>query len=325
LLVTIWRVIRNEQPDVVHCFTHKAAIFGAIASKVAGVGRVVVTVTGLGSAFVGGGLRGRLLQLMLKVQYRIATRFVHAVFFQNPDDLREMTGWAVPPSKARLTAGSGLDLSALPKRSQQERSNARLALLKELPSIPAASTIVLFPARATVEKGLMDFYLAVKLLVKRTPGRFAFLHVGLIDDTGKGALSLKEVVALAKDCGVHYLGFKEDIERYLLGADIIALPSHREGLPRSLVEALALGKVVVASDAPGCKETVVHGKNGFLCATGDPDSLAACIQMVTPELINSAVEVSRGLAECKFDAQKVVQATLHEYGLEETADAVPVL
>src|SRR5690606_3619528 len=147
---------------------------------------------------------------------------------------------------------------------------------------------VLFPARATVEKGVLEFYGAAKLLSDVAPGKYAFVHVGLIDESGKGALTLEQLQSLAERSNVHYLGFKEDVERYMRDADGGVLASHREGLLRSLIEALSYGKTIVASDARGCRETVVDGKNGNLAAVGDSISLAGCINRVTPELLRSA-------------------------------------
>lgn len=325
LFQSMKRVIAEERPDIVHCFTHKAAIFGTIAARMSGVSFVAITVTGLGSVFVNRSVRNMLLQLLLKVQYSIAARLANVVFFQNPDDLREMTrGGIVPIQKAVLTPGSGLDLAKFPRRTRGEQAAAKESLLKEgLPS--GTSLTVLLPARATAEKGVFEFYRAAMTLNEEAPGKYTFIHIGLIDETGRGALTLDQLQALAARSGVRYLGFKEDVERYLLGADMVVLPSHREGLPRSLIEALSYGKVIIASDAPGCRETVLDGENGFLAKVGDAESLAACIRRVTPDLISAAEIVSRRLVEAKFDAKKVVNETLRAYGLEGPDHEVPLL
>lgn len=320
LLMAMRSVIKDENPDVVHCFTHKANIFGAIAAKSCGVKRIVLSVTGLGTLFADDTVLSRVLRRFLKLQYWIVTRIADAVFFQNPDDLHEMTkAGVVPTEKVRLTGGSGLDLAHFPRRTLLDKRVARRALAGELFEVPESSLLLLYPARATIEKGVLEFYAAAKILNDSAPGRFTFVHVGLVDASGKGALSLDEIEVLAKESGVRYLGFKDDIERYMLAADVVVLPSHREGLPRSLVEALAYGKVIIASDAPGCRETVVEGRNGYLARVRDPTSLAACIERISPDLILDAAKVSRDLVEAKFGSERVVEETLRAYGLERLA------
>lgn len=314
LIIKLRKMIEAIAPDVVHNFTHKPAIYGSLAAKVAGVRRIYVTITGLGTLFTNNDLRSRALRALLIIQYRIALYFVHTVFFQNPDDRDYFLRLKiVHPEKAVLTNGSGIDLEEFGLPTDEERDRARTMLSNELGVTLAHRQVVLFPARGVRDKGFYEYYEAAKHLTKRDPSRFIFLHLGMVDEAVQGHISKNGIEAFAQNCGVHYLGFKHNIRDYMLASDIVTLPSYREGVPRSLIEALALGRTIVTTDAPGCRETVIDGWNGYLCQPRDAASLAMQIERVTPEFCTEAMTKARKLCEDKFDAQHLVKLTLERY------------
>jgi N,N'-diacetylbacillosaminyl-diphospho-undecaprenol alpha-1,3-N-acetylgalactosaminyltransferase len=145
------------------------------------------------------------------------------------------------------------------------------------------------------------------------PDGYAFIHLGLVDLASSRQISKDGIAKFADECGVYYLGYKDNVQDYMTASDIVALPSYGEGTPRSLIEALALGKVIVATDAPGCRETVIDGWNGFLCKVGDGKSLAAKFLAVDEELINKAITRSRKYCEMKYDSTWLVEMTINSY------------
>jgi N,N'-diacetylbacillosaminyl-diphospho-undecaprenol alpha-1,3-N-acetylgalactosaminyltransferase len=319
LCLALWRGIRAVRPTVVHGFTHKPAIFGTLAARLAGVRPVFVTITGLGTLFIRPGFKAAVLRQLLLLQYRIALRFARRVFFQNPDDLDYFVASGVLPArKAVLTHGSGIDLREHALPSPDQVKQARATLQSELGVTMEDTLVVLFPARGVREKGFQEFYEAARVLNAQHPGRYLFLHLGLVDSASSGVVSREGIDAFARQCGVRYLGFKDDITRYMTACDIVALPSYREGTPRSLIEALALGKFIVTTDTPGCRETVRPGWNGLLCRVGSAQSLAEQLATVDQAMLSATPSRARAYCEEKYDAAKLVDLTLRSY-----QDAVP--
>jgi N,N'-diacetylbacillosaminyl-diphospho-undecaprenol alpha-1,3-N-acetylgalactosaminyltransferase len=314
LLFSLSRMIRRCSPDVVHCFTHKAAIYGTLAARLTGCRKIFVTITGLGSLFVRDDARTRVLRLLLLLQYRLALIFARTVFFQNPDDFHYfLSRRIVSPEKTVLTHGSGLDLANYSLPSPDEIEASRRMIARELGDDLAGKKVILFPSRAVREKGFFEFYAAAASINLRHRHRYAFIHLGLIDVDSNGGLSMSEVQALAHRSGVRYLGFKENIEEYMRGADVVVLPSYREGTPRSLIEALAFGKAIVTTDAPGCRETVVDGWNGSLCKVADVPSLVSAVLAIDDDFVHRARSRSRELCETKFDSAHLVRLTIPRY------------
>ncbi len=315
LLFRLFGLIRRQRPDVVHNFTHKPAIYGTLGAWLAGVPRIFITVTGLGTLFVRDDAVTRLMRWLLLLQYKIALMFATTVFFQNPDDMALFVSRnIVDPKKAVLTFGSGLDLKEFPSPSVDDVAHARSRLSNELRIDLSGRKVVLFPARGVREKGFFEFYEAGKIVNQLEPEGYTFIHLGLIDLASSSHISKDGIEQFASECGVHYLGFKDNIKSYMEAAHIVALPSsYREGTPRSLIEALALGKVVVTTDAPGCRETVIEGWNGYLCKIGVAKSLAEKILTVDDDLIHKAITRSRRYCEIKYDSTWLVDLTIATY------------
>lgn len=314
LLIQLYRLIKQQRPDIVHSFTHKPAIYGTVAAWVAGVNGIFITITGLGTLFMRDDAKTKMLRWLLLVQYKFALRFATTVFFQNPDDMDYfISRKIIDPRQAVLTHGSGIDLEEFPCPSLNEVAHAKLKLGNELGMDLSGRKVVMFPARGVREKGFFEFYEAAKIVNRLEPDNYTFIHLGLVDSETSNQITKNGITKFADECGIHYLGFKDNIKFYMQASDVVALPSFREGTPRSLIEALALGKVIVATDVPGCRETLLDGWNGYLSKVGDAKSLAAKILSVNEELINKAITRSRKYCETKYDSTLLVNLTINCY------------
>lgn len=320
LVANLYRVIGEKSPQIVHNFTHKPAIFGTIAARLNRVQKIFITITGLGTLFVHNDLKTRLLRFALLLQYRIACRLATSVFFQNPDDLNYfVSNHIIARKKAILTHGSGVDLTEVSLPSAIEISKSREMISQEIGYQLNEHKLILFAARAILEKGFFDFYEAARIINSQYSD-YVFLHLGLVDKESTSSIHSGNINVHASHCGVHYLGFKDNILDYMIGADVIALPSsYREGVPRSLIEALALGKCIITTDTPGCRETIREGWNGFFCRAGDAQSLVQALLRVDGEFIDVCRDRSRAYCEEKFDAAWLVQRTLEFYFKDEKA------
>jgi len=314
LLVQLYRLIKNQRPDIVHSFTHKPAIYGTVGAWLAGVSGRFITITGLGTLFMRDDFKSKLMRRLLLAQYKFALRFATTVFFQNPDDMSYfISGKIVDPKKAVLTHGSGVDLDEFPSPNIGQVTIAKSSLGDELGLELSGCKVVLFPARGVREKGFFEFYEAAKIVNELEPGRYIFMHLGLVDTDSSSQISKVGIEKFAEECGVFFLGFKDKILDYMTASDIVVLPSYGEGTPRSLLEALALGKLIVAADAPGCRETVIDGWNGYLCKVASAKSLAEKILSVDESLMEKAVVRSRRYCEVKYDSKWLVDMTLKAY------------
>jgi N,N'-diacetylbacillosaminyl-diphospho-undecaprenol alpha-1,3-N-acetylgalactosaminyltransferase len=313
ILFKLRKLIRKERPDIVHGFTHKPAIYGTIAARHSGTGNAFVTITGLGTLFTYNDFKTRVARFLLLLQYKFALRKVKKVFFQNPDDMGYfLKNGIVDERKAVLTNGSGIDLDEYSLPSQEEVQRNRDMLGRELGVELNNRVVVLFPARAIKEKGFFEFYEAARTVNASSDG-YVFIHLGLVDENLRNGIPRDSVSRLAAECGVYYLGFKDNIRDYMAASDIVALPSYREGTPRSLIEALALGKFIITTNTPGCRETVVDGWNGFFCGPRDSRSLASRILAVDKEALINSRGRSREHAERKYDASELARVTFDSY------------
>lgn len=313
IIIRLKRLIADVKPDIVHSFTHKPAIYGTLAAKLSSVKKIFVTITGLGTLFSYDNLRTKIFRYLLLSQYKFALKYATRVFFQNPDDMKYFIRYKlIDRKKSILTNGSGIDLQefALPDDMSLHKNRAMIA--EEIGYDITNKIIILFPAKTRREKGFFEFYEAAKIINSRSRD-FVFIHLGLIDKFSKHSISRQNVLKLAKKCGVHYLGFKDNIADYMTGCDAVVLPSYREGTPHSLIGALALGKFIITTDVPGCRETVINRWNGFLCRPADRKSLAEKIIALDDALLKKAVLRSRRLCEEKYDVEKLVETTLGQY------------
>ena len=304
-LRTLWSLfcmLKQLRPDVVLSYNIKPVIYGSLASWVAQCPKRVAWINGLGYNFTTDkriGLKRRMLRRVVRAIYRLALRTTDVVFFQNPDDLSEMARLGIVQlEKARLVGASGVDLN------------------EWLPS-PAVVNPVTFTlaARLLREKGIVEFAQAARCIKQRYPNTRFLLLGGL--DTNPGALREHEVRQWAEAGILEWHGHVPDVRPYFAQTSVYVLPSYREGVPRSTQEAMAMARPVITTDAPGCRETVIDGVNGFLVPPRDVDALVRAMERFVqqPELIVEMGQASRQLAEERFDVHKINQRILEVMGV----------
>ncbi len=300
-LITLWHLMRSVRPDLVLGYTIKPVIYGSIAAWLAGVPKRFALVTGLGYAFQGGGQRGR-LKVLVKMLYTLALWRVDKVFFQNPDDqaLFRQRGILRKNTPSCCVNGSGVDLN-------------RFAVAP----IPQGQPRFLMIARLLGDKGVREYAKAANRIRKVHPSvRFAL--VGWID-TNPNAITQAELDGWINEDSIEFLGRLSDVRPAIAGCSVYVLPSYREGTPRTVLEAMSMGRAIITTDAPGCRETVVHGDNGFLVPVKSVDGLVQAMMnfIDAPLLATCMGQRSRVLAEEKYDVHNVNTVMLREMGLCE--------
>ena len=242
--------LRRLKPDATFAYFIKPVIYGSLAAKRAGIGRRYALIAGLGYVFTGDGrpdtLKRRLLRTAVSALYRLALRACHLVYFQNDDDAAQFVGAGlVAPEKVRRLPGTGVDLERLPAA----------------PPVTSPPTFLLM-ARLLREKGIAEYVAAARIVRARCP-QARFLLLGGFDPN-PGGFTRAEVDGWTADGIVEWAGHVDDVRPWIAQASVYVLPSYREGKPRSTQEAMAMGRPIVTTDAPGCRDTVEEGVNGFL-------------------------------------------------------------
>lgn len=291
-------IMKSVCPQIVHNVTIKPVIYGTIAARGLGISRIVNAVSGLGYAFTGDKSR-RLLARLVKIAYRTAlNRPDVRVIFQNVDDIETFAAAnIIDRQQAILIKGSGVDLNMF-------------ACEPEPPGIP----MVVLPARMLRDKGVVEFANAAKRL--RSKGAVAeFVLAGMTDKANPASLAASDLEMLQRDTGVRWLGHIPNMPALYRKSHIVCLPSYREGMPKSLLEACAAGRPIVATDVPGCREAVRHGENGLLVEPRNVEALADGIALLLADasLRRRMGAAGRQRAEAEFDIRAVVRATLDVY------------
>jgi N,N'-diacetylbacillosaminyl-diphospho-undecaprenol alpha-1,3-N-acetylgalactosaminyltransferase len=316
-LASLWKIFRKESFDIVHNFTVKPNVYGAIAAKLAGVPRIIDTVEGLGFVFsCFKGLRGRLFQRLLVALYRLAFGLSDRVWFVNGDDMDFMvSSGIVRRQKAVLIRSIGINLT---QYSMASVDSYRLENLKrELGVAPGVVLVSMIVSRLVWSKGVAEFVEAARMLLPHFP-RARFILVGPVDEGSPDYVPMS-FVEKELPPNVCWSDFRDDVRELLALSEVVVLPSYYgEGVPRILLEAMAMGKPIVATDNVGCREVVENGKNGFLVPVRDSSALAAAIEtLITDDECRKQFGLySRAKAEAEFDEAVVVKRVLGElYGL----------
>lgn len=296
----LWSFFRKLRPDIVHLVTIKPVLYGGIAARLARVPAVVSAMAGLGFLYV-----DRQSPLTLAVQRILGPLFVWAlghpnqrVLVQNPDDRDHLIRVGnIHESKMTLISGSGVDL-ATAKRAPE----------------PAGSAVVAMASRLLWDKGVGEFVEAARIL-KACGVAGRFLLIGRPDPANPASVTATELARWAADGIIEVLGHREDVLDLYKNAHIVTLPSYREGLPKSLIEAAACGRPVVTTDVPGCRDVVDSGVTGLLVPPRDPEALADALARLIydPALRECMGVAARAKAEREFGIEGVVRAHIEVY------------
>ncbi len=284
------RLFRQIRPEVVLSYTIKPVLYGSLAARIAGVPRSYSMIEGLGFTFMGSGLQSRLLGIITRRMYRLALRFNRKVFFLNPDNLQVFLerGLLRERSQAVMLNGIGVDLDRFSP-----------APLPERPSF-------LLIARLLGDKGVREYAAAARRVRERHP-ETPFRLVGWLDRDNPDTISEKELNDWISNGDIEYLGRLEDVRPAIRDCAVYVLPSYHEGTPVSVMESMAMGRPIITSDAPGCRETVRDGENGFLVPPGDVAALVAAMEYFIehPREVERCGRASRRIAEEKYNVHEV--------------------
>jgi glycosyltransferase involved in cell wall biosynthesis len=297
-LFFLYKVLRKSKPDIVIAYTIKPVIYGTLASWMAGITRRFILITGLGYAFQGQNTR-KLIKFLVCLLYKLVLKKTHGIFFQNPDDKNLLQKLKILPKKipSYVVHGSGVNL-------------------KTYPSAPlSVEPRFLLIARLLGDKGIREYIEAARQILLRVP--HASFHLAGWIDENPNSISQHELNDWVKEGVVQFHGYLDDVRPTIANTNIFVLPSYREGTPRSVLEAMAMGRPIITTDTPGCRETVVDGDNGFLVPIRSVDALVAAMQhfIAKPNLISSMGKRSRQIAEQKYDVHKVNAVMAREMGI----------
>lgn len=291
LCVKFALIINREHPDIIISYTAKPVVWATLAGYIFRVPRRVVLITGLGYAFIDGkDVKRRFVKALLSVLYFFALRAATHVFCQNQDDADYLKDRNLAPSDKSVCVvnGSGVDIQAFQKFK-----------------LPDKEIVFLMISRLLFDKGIKEYFAAAKLIKKKYPPT-KFLLVGDLDSNPKSLKSSELKVLLSDGC-VEWIGPQKDIPSILAKSSVYVLPSYREGMPRTVLEAMACGRPIITTDVPGCRQTVIQGKNGFLVPARDHQALASAMErcITEPSTLVQMGHESRILAETRFEGDDV--------------------
>ncbi|AHE61807.1 TPA: glycosyltransferase family 4 protein [Escherichia albertii] len=291
--IKLSRIIKKIEPDIVFCFFPKPVIFGTLAARIIGITKIDVLLEGLGYCYTRhatpDGIKKKILRTVQTTLYRLALPLCRKVIFLNPDDHKELLLQNnISVKSTKIIGGIGVDLS------EYNYSPA--------PVKPVHFTMI---SRLLVEKGIREFVHAAEKVKLRYP-EVKFSIAGAFDDN-PGGITSSEFEGWVKNGSIEFLGQVSDIKSHLINSSVFVLPSYREGVPRSTQEAMAVGRAIITTDVPGCRETVIDGRNGFLIPPWNAEALAEkmFVFIEQPDLILTMGRTSREIALEKFDQEQV--------------------
>ena len=312
LISEYFRIYRRMRPKIVHHFTIKPNIYGSMAAKAAGVPVVINTITGLGYVFTEGAKNRLPLRLFTQFLYRMSSLSSDFTIFENPHDRDFFLKKSVlPEKKCDVVLGCGVNNRFFSKDAVDP---AAVAGLKSELGIREGSIVFLLVSRMLYDKGIREFVDAMRPVVRENEHVRALL-VGPPAFGNPASIPEEQLDSWEKEGVVQYLGRRRDIRELLCLSDVVVLPSYREGLPKSLLEASAMAKPMITTDAVGCKDVVVHGRNGILVPPKDTDALRKAIVLLVndAELRQKMGAKARERALDEFDEDGVIEKTLHIY------------
>jgi glycosyltransferase involved in cell wall biosynthesis len=291
-LANFMELILRERPGVVLAYTQKPIIYGGLACRLAGGCRYYALISGLGYVFSPAASHRRLLRTIVRKLYKWALKGAQAIFVFNSDDRPELLRQGIVDKRQNViqVPGSGVDLNHF----------------RAEPLRPGPPTFLMI-ARLMRDKGLEQFVEAARIVKRRCPdARFHLL--GKFEDANPTGISRAELDEWLQEGAITYLGQTDDVRPYLADSSVFVLPSYyREGLPRTILEAMASGRAVVTTDMPGCRDPIDAGQNGFLVRPQDSQDLASALLRFIddPQLIEQMGKASRRIAESRYDVRMV--------------------
>lgn len=296
----LYKVFKKEKPDIVHLVGLKTMLWGSLACKFAGVRAMVSAVCGLGVLFDEGHRDSLVSRMILKVlRFTHKGAFVRVVFQNDDDNKLFLNKEVITKERCAFTNGSGINLDEYFYSPEPEDGPVK----------------IIFTARMVEDKGTLVLIDAAKRLEDKYKQKAQFLLCGGLDTNPHG-ITKEKLEHLCDGSYIQWLGYRKDVKELLKRSHIMAFPSwYREGLPKSVIEAEALGRPVVTTDSVGCKDTVIDGYNGYIVKPKDPAQLAAAIKRLidNSELRRKMGRNAREFAVQRFDIEDVIKVHLKIY------------
>lgn len=304
-LISLYKIFKNEKPDIIISYTIKPVIWGGIAARLYGKAIFYGLITGLGFAFQKGGLKRNLIGGLAKFLYKLGLSRASGVIFQNPDNQQVFIEQGIVGEVlTHRVYGSGVNVSRY----------------ENLP-LPEGEVVFLTIARLLGEKGLREYAKAAEIVKSMYPN----VRIQLVgpEDPSPDGIPLEEVMSWHNSGAIEYLGGTNDVRPFINKCHIFALASYHEGMPRTVLEAMSIGRPILTTNVEGCRETVVEGVNGYLVPKKNAEALAE--RMIwfienQDEWQQMAIE-SRKMAEEKFDVHKVNDSLLEIMQLKSIDNA----
>ena len=294
-IIELVKIFKQIKPDLIFSYTHKAILSGSLAAKFSGFSNLYSFITGTGHLFDDSSLKEKLIKSSGSILLRLALKFNKIIFFQNPDDRNLFINFKIiDSSKARIVNGSGVNLVKFST--------------EPLPSSP----IFLTMARLIKSKGLIEYAKSARELKKSYPDA-RFLLYGYPDDHSDSINEKDIIECWYEKYGVEYCGYAEDPGTAIIRCSIFVLLSYKEGTPRVNLEAMAMGRPIITTDAPGCRETVSNNVNGFLVPKYDYLETAKAMEKLIDGNMRAKMGAeSRSLCESKFNVVNVNRTLISE-------------
>lgn len=299
-IFSLKKLFKKEKPDITFGYTIKPVVYGAIAAKMAKVKNRCSMVEGLGYIFTANTRKAKILRPIVKTLYRIGFKCANTVIFINPDDRKDFLKMKLlKENKCRLVNGAGVNLEHFAP--------------EPLPNEP----VFFMLSRALIAKGVRVYLEATEIVRKKHPD-VRMMLLGEIDEKMQDSLKKEEVQKYIDSGCIEYFPEHPDVRLFYKQCSVYVLPSYREGVPRTTMEAMAMGRPVITTDAPGCRETVADGETGFFIPTGDSKALADAMEkfIKNPSLIATMGEASYNFCKEKFDVRKINKDMIKYLGIK---------
>lgn len=293
------RLLRSIKPALIHLVTIKPILYGGLAAQIVGIKAVVVAISGLGTVFMDQSTSALLRRWFIEFFYKVSLAHKNmVVIFQNQDD-RDILQKKISlkSGQIKMLRGSGVDLNAYPYKPESD-----------------GKCIVVMASRLLKDKGLIEYFEAARLL-KHRGLEVEMRLLGSLDLGNPTSITKDELDRLIAESCINYVGFSKDIAGEYRAANIVCLPSYREGLPKSLVEAAACGRAVVTTDTPGCRDAIIPNVTGILVPVKSVECLADAIEVLVKntQQRKSMGKAGRELAERDFSIEKIAQQHMEIY------------